>query len=77
MNHSLFGKTTLAAAALAGFLMFSGVPRLAADDCQHRVARAEHRLDVAVEHHGYRSSQAQQRRHGTTPSAGVLLGPHA
>ena len=63
MNNSLFGKTTLAAAALAGFLMFSTAPRLAADDCQHRVARAEHRLHEAVEHHGYRSGQAEQRRH--------------
>ena len=63
MNNSLFGKTRLAAAALATFLMFSGVPRLAADDCQHRVARAEHRLHEAIEHHGYRSEQAEHRRH--------------
>src|SRR5450759_5579098 len=34
-----------AAAALAGFLMFTGVPRLLADndDCQRRVVRADHR----------------------------------
>jgi hypothetical protein len=65
LNHSLFGKTALAAAALAGFLMFTGVPRLRADndDCQRRVVRADHRLHEAIEHHGSRSGQAERRRH--------------
>lgn len=65
LNHSLFGKTALAAAALAGFLMFTGAPLLRAenDDCQRRVARADHRLHEAIEHHGYRSEQAERRRH--------------
>ena len=64
LNHSLFGKTALAAAALAGFLMFTGVPlRADRDDCQRRVARADHRLHEAIEHHGYRSEQAERRRH--------------
>jgi hypothetical protein len=54
-----------AAAALAGFLMFTGVPRLLADndDCQRRVVRADHRLHEAIEHHGYVSHQAERRRH--------------
>ena len=65
LNDSLFGKTALAALALAGFLMFTGVPSLRADrdDCQRRVARADHRLHEAIEHHGYRSEQAERRRH--------------
>src|SRR5260370_19313412 len=64
-NNSLFGKTVLATAALAGFLMFTGVPSLRADRdaCQRRVARADHRLHEAIEHHGYRSEQADRRRH--------------
>jgi hypothetical protein len=61
--NSLFGKTALAAAALAGLLIFPGVPRLLADDCQRSVARADHRLHEAIEHHGYRSEQAKRRRH--------------
>ena len=61
--NSLFGKTALAAAALAGLLIFPGVPRLLADDCQRSVARADHRLHEAIEHHGYRSEQAERRRH--------------
>ncbi len=65
LNNSLFGKTALAAVALIGFLMFTGAPRLRADrdDCQRRVARADHRLHEAIEHHGYRSEQAERRRH--------------
>jgi hypothetical protein len=64
-NNSLFGKTALAAAALACFLMFTGAPllRAANDDCQRRIARADHRLHEAVEHHGYQSRQAERRRH--------------
>jgi hypothetical protein len=63
LKNSLFGKTALAAAALAGFLMFTGVPRLRAEDCQRRIARADHRLHEAIEHHGRQSRQAERRRH--------------
>ena len=65
LNNSLFGNTALAAAALAGVLMLTGAPRLSADDgdCQRRIARADHRLHEAIEHHGYRSEQAERRRH--------------
>jgi hypothetical protein len=66
MGHSqdsFFRKATLAAAVLAGFLMFVGAPRLRADgDCQRRIAKADHRLHEAIEHHGYRSEQAEHRR---------------
>ncbi len=42
------GKIALAVAALAGFLLFTGAPRLRADDdnCQRRIAKADHRLHV-------------------------------
>src|ERR1700722_13249458 len=63
-NHSLFGKALLAAAALAGFLMFTALPLLHADDheCQSRIARADHKLDHAVARHGFRSNQAARAR---------------
>src|ERR1700692_2470415 len=62
----LFGaaKLTLAGATLAGFLLFTGAPRLRADDdCQRRVAKADHRLHEAIEHHGRESRQADHARH--------------
>ena len=58
------GKVTLAGAALAGFLLFTGAPRLRADDdCQRRIAKADHKLHEAIEHHGYQSGQAEKWRH--------------
>jgi hypothetical protein len=61
---SLFGKAAVAATLLAGFLMLTAVPLLRADDrdCQRRIARADHKLDQAVAHHGYRSKQADRAR---------------
>jgi hypothetical protein len=55
----------LVPAGLAGFLMLTGVPRLGADSdgCQRRVARADHRLHEAIQHHGRRSEQAEHARH--------------
>jgi hypothetical protein len=60
-----FGKAALAVATLAGFLLFTGAPRVQADEaeCQHRVAKADHRLHEAVEHHGWDSKQADHARH--------------
>ena len=59
-----FGKWALAAVALAGFLAITAVPRAQADDdCQRRIARADHRLHEAVEHYGYQSAQADDARH--------------
>ena len=64
-RDSLFGTTSLAAAALAAFLMFTAAPLLRADDhdCQRRVAKADHKLDQAVAHHGAQSKQAEHARH--------------
>ena len=58
------GKIMLAGAALAGFLL-ADAPRLRADDdaCQRRIARADHRLHEAIEHHGRESRQADKARH--------------
>ena len=63
-TNSLIRKAVLAAAVLAGFLMFTAVPLVRADehDCQRRIARADHKLDVAVERHGWRSHQADAAR---------------
>ncbi len=63
--HSLFGTTSLAAVALAAFLMFTVSPLVRADDhnCQRRIAHADHKLDQAVAHHGYQSRQAESARH--------------
>jgi hypothetical protein len=60
-----FRTTTLAAAVLAGFLMFTAAPLLRADehDCQRRIAKADRKLDQAVAHHGPRSHQAEKARH--------------
>ena len=64
LNSFIVRKAVLAAAVLAGFLMFTAVPLVRADehDCQRRIARADHRLDVAVERHGFRSHQAEVAR---------------
>lgn len=62
----IFGaaKITLAGAALAGFLLFTGAPGSRADDdCQRRISRADHRLHEAIEHHGRESRQAEAARH--------------
>ena len=65
--HSrLFGmaKIAISGAALAGVLLFTGAPRLRADDdyCQRRVAKADHRLHEAIEDHGRNSRQADKAR---------------
>jgi hypothetical protein len=58
------GKIALAGSALAGFLFFAGAPRLRADDeaCERRIAKADHRLHEAIEHHGRGSRQADNAR---------------
>ena len=60
----LFRRAVLASAALAGLLAFAGAPRaMADDDCQRRIAKADHKLHEAVEHHGWDSRQADHWRH--------------
>ena len=60
-----FWKLILAGAALAGFLVFTSAPPVRADEreCQHRLAKADHKVHEAVEHHGWDSSQAEHARH--------------
>ena len=60
------GRAMLAAVAFVGVLAFAGAPRASAesyDACQRRIARADHRLHEAVEHHGWNSRQADRARH--------------
>ena len=63
---SYFSAKLVSAAVLAGALFFSAVPQVRADDdhskCQHRIEKAELRLDDAVRHHGERSHEAEARR---------------
>jgi hypothetical protein len=59
------GKTILSVATIAAFAAFGAAPTLRANDseCQERINKADHRLHEAIEHHGYRSSQAEHARH--------------
>jgi len=59
-----FGKLIVTGAALAGVLLFT-TPQLRADEaeCQHRLAKADHKLHEAVEHHGWDSREADHARH--------------
>ena len=50
----------------AGFLLFTAVPRAHAESeeqCQRRIAHADHELHEAIEHHGRNSPQADHERH--------------
>jgi hypothetical protein len=61
-----FNKTVLAAVAVLGMLAFAGAPRAMAyddDSCQRRIAKADHKLHEAIEHHGWESRQANHARH--------------
>jgi len=60
-----FGKLLLTGAALAAVLLFTSSPRVKADEaeCQHRVAKADHHLHDAINHHGWDSKQAEHARH--------------
>jgi hypothetical protein len=64
LNNMCFRKATLAAVALTGLLALTGAPRVRADEdeCQRRVARADHKLHEAAEHHGWESKQAEHAR---------------
>ena len=60
-----FGKLLLTGAALTACFLFTSAPKVRADEseCQHRLAKAYHRLHEAVEHHGWDSKQAEHARH--------------
>ena len=56
-------RASLAAVAAGGFLLLGAAPRAVADgDCQHRLAKADHKVHEAVEHHGWNSRQADRAR---------------
>ncbi|MBZ5528541.1 MAG: hypothetical protein LAN71_11650 [Acidobacteriia bacterium] len=62
----LFGKAFAATAVLSGVLLFAGAPGAAAhgsEKCRGKIARAEWKLDEAIEHHGFYSRQAEHQRH--------------
>jgi hypothetical protein len=64
-GRKFFLRALLAAVAFVGSLAVSGTPRALADDdrgCQRRIAKADHRLHEAVEHHGWHSRQADRAR---------------
>ena len=66
-NYRFDWKSTrrlLAGATFGAFLFAFGTPALRADDddCQKRIARADHRLHEAVEHHGWDSPEAAKYR---------------
>jgi len=69
MKHSpksfRLDKIALVSTVLAGFLAFIGASQVRANDdvCQRTVARADHNLHEAIEHHGYFSKQANHWRH--------------
>lgn len=65
LKTPLFGKLASATAALVALIVLIGVPQLRADndDCERRIAHADHKLHEAVEHHGYQSKQAERARH--------------
>ena len=56
-------KVAAAMAALACFLAFSSTPVRADDDCQRNIAKIDHNLHEAIEHHGPNSKQADHWRH--------------
>lgn len=65
-NSVKLGKSTAAMMTIAAVLMLGAVPLVHADDdrakCQHRIEKAEARLDDAIRKHGERSGQAAERR---------------
>jgi hypothetical protein len=57
-------RAVLSASALGAALFFAGAtPLRADDDCQKRIARADHKLHEAAERHGWNSPQAAKWRH--------------
>lgn len=60
-----FVPATLAVLVLTGSLALTSPTPVSADEdeCQRRVARADHKLHEAAEHHGWESKQAEHARH--------------
>jgi hypothetical protein len=65
-EKNYLGRTLLGSAAFLAMLVFAGAPRAFAEDyyhCQRRIAKADHELHEAIEHHGSYSRQADHARH--------------
>lgn len=59
-----FLRNALPSLAFVGVLFLAGTTVARANDnCQKRIAKADHKLHEAVEHHGWQSSQADHWRH--------------
>jgi hypothetical protein len=58
----VFGRAVLATLIVGGFLLLAGNQAFA-DDCQHRIAKADHKLHEAAARHGWNSPQAERARH--------------
>lgn len=65
LGNLRFVPATLVTLALGAFLALGSAPRVRADEgeCQRRVAKADHKLHEAAEHHGWDSEQAEHARH--------------
>ena len=65
-GKQFLGRAVLAAASLVGLLECAAPQGAFAYDgarCERRIAKADHRLHEAVEHHGWNSRQADHARH--------------
>ena len=73
-----YGKLLLTLVALASFLLFTGAPRVSADEseCQHRTERADRHLHEAIDHHGWDSKQAEHARHELSEAREYCWGQH-
>jgi len=70
MNDMDWIRRALAAEGLMTALCFAGAAIARADDdCQKRVDKAGHKLHEAIEHHGWKSSQAEHWRHELTEAS--------
>jgi hypothetical protein len=62
LKNSAFGGMIAASALGAALLSVGAAPLHAEDDCQKRIAHADHKLHEAAEHHGWDSPQASKYR---------------
>jgi hypothetical protein len=57
-------RCVLASLVFAGAMLLAGASAVRADNaCQKRISKADHKLHEAVEKHGWKSPQAERRRH--------------
>jgi len=56
-------RFVLTCLAFAGAFLLAGATVVRADDCQKRIAKADHKLHQAIDKHGWQSSQAEHWRH--------------